>query len=52
MSRSTPPAFVSLEARIDLDGDAMTRETHSPSARLASVKLGATDVKLTLKPGA
>ena len=46
------PTNVSLEARIDLDGDAMTREPGSPTARLSSVSLGSQSVALTLKPEA
>lgn len=46
------PTHVSLEARIDLDGDAMTREPGSPTARLTSVAVGSTTVGLTLKPEA
>lgn len=52
MMAGDKPANVSLEARIDLDGDAMTREPGSPTARLASVSLGSQSVALTLKPGA
>ncbi len=46
------PADVSLEARIDLDGDAMTREPGSPTARAGSVAMGSSNVVLTLKPEA
>jgi len=52
MMAGDKPANVSLEARIDLDGDAMTREPGSPTARLASVSLGSQSVALTLKPEA
>jgi hypothetical protein len=52
MMAGDKPAEVSLEARIDLDGDAMTREPGSPTARLASVTLGSGSVALTLKPEA
>lgn len=52
MMAGDKPANVSLEARIDLDGDAMTREPGSPTARLASVNLGSSSVALTLKPEA
>lgn len=52
MMAGEKPAEVSLEARIDLDGDAMTREPGSPTARLASVSLGSKAVALTLKPEA
>ncbi len=46
------PAGVSLEARIDLDGDAMTREPGSPTARAGSVAMGSSNVVLTLRPEA
>ncbi len=52
MMAGDKPADVSLEARIDLDGDAMTREPGSPTARLASVTLGSESVALSLKPEA
>jgi hypothetical protein len=52
MMAGDKPANVSLEARIDLDGDAMTREPGSPIARLTSVALGSESVALTLKPEA
>jgi hypothetical protein len=52
MMAGEKPTAVSLEARIDLDGDAMTREPGSPTARLASVSLGSESVALTLKPEA
>jgi len=46
------PAAVSLEARIDLDGDAMTREPGSPTARASSVTMGSSNIVLTLRPEA
>jgi hypothetical protein len=52
MMAGEKPANVSLEARIDLDGDAMTREPGSPTARLGSVSLGSEAIALTLKPEA
>jgi hypothetical protein len=52
MMAGDKPSNVSLEARIDLDGDAMTREPGSPTARLTSVSLGSNSVALTLKPEA
>ena len=52
MMAGDKPAQVSLEARIDLDGDAMTREPGSPTARLTSVALGSNQIALTLKPEA
>lgn len=52
MMAGDKPQQVSLEARIDLDGDAMTREPGSPTARLTSVALGSNQIALTLKPEA
>ena len=52
MMAGNKPSEVSLEARIDLDGDAMTREPGSPIARLAAVSLGSKTVAMTLKPEA
>ena len=49
MMGGTPPDTVSLEARIDLDRDAMTKEPNAPAVKIDTVKLGATDVTLTLK---
>lgn len=49
MMGGTPPNSVSLEARIDLDRDAMTKEPGAPSVKIDSVTIGATDVVLTLK---
>lgn len=48
MSGSTPKS-VSLEARIDLDGDAITKEANAPAAKLDGVSLGTRDVALKLK---
>jgi hypothetical protein len=52
MMGGAPPANVSLEARIDLDHDAMTKEPGAPSAKIESVDIGSKDVTLTLKHGA
>jgi hypothetical protein len=49
MMGGTPPNTVSLEARIDLDRDAMTKEPNAPSVKIETVTIGATDVVLTLK---
>jgi hypothetical protein len=49
MMGGTPPNTVSIEARIDLDRDAMTKEPNAPAAKLETVTLGASDVILTLK---
>jgi hypothetical protein len=49
MMGQAPPARVSLEARVDRDGDATTREPGAPAALLESVTLGTEDVKLVLK---
>jgi hypothetical protein len=51
MMGQAAPAKVSLEARIDLDGDAMTREPGAPSAKIDSVAIGSSNVSLVLKPG-
>lgn len=50
MMGQAPPARVSLEARVDLDGDATTREPRAPAALIESVTLGTEDVKLVLRP--
>ena len=52
MVGQAPPGHVSLEARIDLDRDATTREPGAPSTRLESVAIGSRKVALTLKRGA
>ncbi|MBV8546074.1 MAG: hypothetical protein JO093_22500 [Acidobacteria bacterium] len=49
MMGGTPPNTVSLEARIDLDRDAMTKEPGAPSAKMETVTMGTTDVVLNLK---
>jgi len=49
MMGGNPPEKVSLEARIDLDRDAMTKEPNAPSVKIETVTIGATDVTLTLK---
>lgn len=49
MMGQAPPNRVSLEARVDRDGDATTREPGAPAALLESVRLGTEDVKLVLK---
>jgi hypothetical protein len=49
MMGTPPPDHVSLEARIDLDRDAMTREPGAPSTKIDSVAIGSRNVKLTLK---
>ena len=43
------PDRVSIEARLDPDGDPMTRAATDPSARLEDVKLGSTGLRLVLK---
>ena len=52
MSGQAPPDHVSLEARIDLDRDAMTREPGAPATKIESVAIGSRNVTLTLKRGA
>jgi hypothetical protein len=49
MMGGTPPNTVSLEARIDLDRDAMTKEPGAPAAKIETVTMGTTDVVLNLK---
>jgi hypothetical protein len=49
MMGGTPPDTVSLEARIDLDRDAMTKEPGAPAAKIDSVAIGTNDVVLKLK---
>lgn len=52
MVSQAPPGYVSLEARIDLDQDATTREPGAPATRLESVAIGSRNVTLRLKRGA
>jgi hypothetical protein len=52
MMGGTPPDSVSLEARIDVDRDAMTKEPEAPAAKIEAVAIGSHDVTLTLKHGA
>ncbi|HEV7426879.1 MAG TPA: hypothetical protein VGQ46_10975 [Thermoanaerobaculia bacterium] len=52
MMGGTPPEIISLEARIDLDRDAMTKEPNAPAAKIEAVAIGSHDVTLTLKRGA
>lgn len=49
MMGGTPPDSVSLEARIDLDHDAMTKEPNTPSVKIDSVAIGSSALVLTLK---
>jgi hypothetical protein len=51
MMGQPPPDHVSLEARIDLDHDAMTREPGVPATKIESVAIGSRNVTLTLKRG-
>jgi hypothetical protein len=50
MMGQPPPKRVSIEARVDRDGDATTREPGAPIATLDSVAIGTTNLKLVLKP--
>jgi hypothetical protein len=50
MMGGAPPDTVSVEARIDLDHDAMTKEPGAPSAKIESVSMGSKDLTLRLKP--
>jgi hypothetical protein len=52
MMGGSPPDDVSLEARIDLDRDAMTKEPGAPAAKIESVAIGSHELMLTLKRGA
>lgn len=52
MMAGTPPETVSIEARIDVDRDAMTKEPNAPAAKIEAVAIGSHDVTLTLKRGA
>lgn len=49
MMDQAPPDHVLLEARVDLDGDAMTRDAGAAMASMPSVPLGVNGVKLMLK---
>ena len=49
MMGQAPPDHVALEARIDVDGDAMTHEANAPSARIETVAIGSSNVSLVLK---
>ena len=51
MVGQAPPGHVSLEARIDLDRDATTREPGAPATKLESVAIGSRNVTLRLKRG-
>lgn len=48
MMGAVPPPRVSLEARVDLDGDAATREPGTPSASIDSVAMGTANIVLHL----
>jgi hypothetical protein len=48
MGQPLPPRM-RLEARVDSDGDPLTRAPEDPSARAEGIALGATDVRLVLK---
>jgi hypothetical protein len=50
MMGGAPPDTVSVEARIDFDHDAMTKEPGAPQAKIESVAMGSKDLTLTLKP--
>lgn len=49
MMDGAPPAAVTLEARIDPDGDALTKEPGAPIGIVPNVKLGGKDLAVTLK---
>ena len=50
MMGQPPPNRVSLEARVDTDGDATTKEPGAPIGSIESISIGTTNVKLVLKP--
>jgi hypothetical protein len=50
MSGESLPDDLLVEARIDADGDPMTRPRTDPYASADRVRSGASDVKLVLKP--
>ena len=43
------PETVSIDARLDPDGDPLTRSPTDPAARIDGVKLGTTGLRLVLK---
>jgi len=49
MMGGAPPDKISLEARIDLDRDAMTKEPGAPAVKIDTVAIGTKDITLTLK---
>jgi len=49
MMGGTQASAVSLEARVDLDHDAMTKEPNMPFAKIESIAIGTADATLTLK---
>lgn len=49
MTGEAMPPELLIEARIDSDGDPMTRSPSDPKARLDGVKLGASDLRLRLQ---
>jgi hypothetical protein len=49
MMGGAAPDTVSIEARIDLDRDAMTKEPNAPAAKIDSVAIGTLGVVLKLK---
>lgn len=49
MMGQNPPPRVSLEARVDRDGDAATREPGAPSASIGTVAMGSTNITLRLR---
>jgi len=49
MMDGTPPPVVTLEARVDRDGDALTKEPGAPIAVIPNVKLGTAGLTVTLR---
>jgi hypothetical protein len=49
MMGTPPPARIFLEARVDSDGDAATKEPGAPHASLDGVAVGSTNLRLRLE---
>jgi hypothetical protein len=49
MAGGEPPAQLQLEARVDRDGDVVTKEKDAPKVVLGGVAVGSTDVVLKLQ---
>ena len=49
MMGQIPSGHLELEARVDRDGDAMTREAGAPAGQLPSIQLGNSNLRLVLR---